>query len=306
MAAAGFAGHGHRRGRRGVVAAAHLARVARARGRPRRLGAVQNPMLPIYRAAGGRLRHPAGRHQAADRPGHLAGLRLRAPWRTRIAAEQPGLPVLTPPTASCPTATRRRCRPRRWPPASAADLPIRWYYYTSGTTADPRAPSTPTPPSRRRPRACARPSRCSPSDRIGCVFPFTHIGRRRLRVQRPGLRVPHARRRGLRRRGHPADPARRRRHPRRRRHAVPQAYLAYQRAHPDEAPDLPGAPGAHRRRRPQAARSCTTTSSDELGGVGICSGYGMTEAPDRHHGRRPRHRRAARRHRGPRPSRAST
>ena len=57
-----------------------------------------------------------------------------------------------------------------------------------------------------------------------------------------------------------------------------QAYLAYQEAHPDRAPLFPRARAFLGGGAPKPP-SLHFRVKDELGGVGIVSGYGMTEAP---------------------------
>lgn len=241
-----------------------------------RLGAIQNPMLPIYRQrevgfvtaqAGTKLLIVPGTWRAFDYEA----------MATEIARSQPGLQVLVADHV-LPQGDPTLLPPPPKAPASAADLPIRWYYYTSGTTADPKgAQHTDDTICAAAVGMCER-LKVVESDRIGCVFPFTHIagavyifsalafGCTMLVVEAfdaettppilagNGVTLAGA--------GTPFH----------------MAYLAYQRSHPDEAPVFPhvrayiggGAP-----KPPQLHYDI----KDELGGVGIVSGYGMTEAP---------------------------
>ena len=102
-----------------------------------RLGAVQNPMLPIYREREVRLHHRADRRASCS-----SCRRSGAASTTRTMARddrggQPGLEVLVvdralpdgDPSTLPPPAPRRR---------TPADAPVRWVFYTSGTTADPK------------------------------------------------------------------------------------------------------------------------------------------------------------------------
>ena len=103
-----------------------------------RLGAIQNPMLPIYRQREvGFVTRQAG-SKLLIVPGTWRGFDYEAMARD-IAADQPGLEVLVADHVAAPgrprdaaAAARRRCID------GPHDLPIRWYYYTSGTTADPK------------------------------------------------------------------------------------------------------------------------------------------------------------------------
>ena len=97
-----------------------------------RLGATQNPVLPIYREreVGFCARQAGG--QAAGRPVRLRRLRLRGHGREdRRRARRRRRDDA--PTARCPPAIPPRCRRRR---QSGDD--VRWLFYTSGTTADPK------------------------------------------------------------------------------------------------------------------------------------------------------------------------
>jgi acyl-coenzyme A synthetase/AMP-(fatty) acid ligase len=101
-----------------------------------RLGAIQNPMLPIYRAREvGFITKQAGSRLLIV-PGTWRNFDYEEMAR-EIAGGQPGLEILVankalpqgdPSQLSAPPAT----------PDDPADLPVRFYYYTSGTTADPK------------------------------------------------------------------------------------------------------------------------------------------------------------------------
>ena len=120
-AAAGLAALGVGAGDVVVVAAAHLARVAGARRRARRLGAVQNPMLPIYRDREvGFITRQAGR-QAAVVPVDVDGLRLRGDGASASPSDNAGGRSRC---SSCDKAAARgrpvHARRRRPRPADAA------------------------------------------------------------------------------------------------------------------------------------------------------------------------------------------
>src|SRR5205823_1357166 len=101
-----------------------------------RLGAVQNPILPIYR------------HREIGFVTKQTGAKLLivpSTWKgfdyegmaREIAAAQPGLDVLIV-DRKLPDADPASLAPPLPPPSSPDDAPVRWAFYTSGTTADPK------------------------------------------------------------------------------------------------------------------------------------------------------------------------
>ena len=88
-------------------------------------------------AARGRLRHPAGGLEAADRAAAPGGASTTRPWRGPSPPTSPASRSWSP-TTTLPEGDPPTLPPPPVAPAAAADLPIRWYYYTSGTTADPK------------------------------------------------------------------------------------------------------------------------------------------------------------------------
>ena len=133
--AAGLAAMGVGRRHTGHLAAADPDRDGgRSRMALARLGAVQNPIIPIYREREVGFAAPPDRRprcSSCPAPGAASTTRPMAEtspggWTTRRRCSSP--------TTPCPKATRRRSRRRRRAPA----MPIRWIYYTSGTTSDPK------------------------------------------------------------------------------------------------------------------------------------------------------------------------
>ena len=135
-----------------------------------RLGVIQNPVLPIYRQRElGFVTEQAG-SKLLIVPGTWRDFDYEAMGNS-IAADQPGLEVLVADHA-LPQGDPATLPP---PPAVTDDLPIRWYYYTSGTTADPKgAQHTDATLWGATVGMCER-LEAGDDDRIGCVFPFTHI-----------------------------------------------------------------------------------------------------------------------------------
>jgi acyl-CoA synthetase (AMP-forming)/AMP-acid ligase II len=164
------------------------------------------------------------------------------------------------------------------PVVERLDDPVRWIFYTSGTTADPKGARHTDSSVLASSRGMGSRLGCTENDRVGLVFPVAHIGgcgtwlgtclmygctlildavfeldrttdlQRRERVTLAGSGV-----------------------------VFTQLYLAAQRRQPDQRlfPDV-------RALTSGAAPKPATLHADvkrELGGVGVLSGYGMTEAP---------------------------
>jgi cyclohexanecarboxylate-CoA ligase len=139
-----------------------------------RLGAVQNPMLPIYRSreVGFCTRQAATKLLVV--PSQWAGFDFEGMARgiaAEIAAEGGALEVLVADQA-LPQGDRGALPA----PPDPGEEPIRWYFYTSGTTSDPKGAQH----TDRTIMACAAGmNRCldlTEHDRNAVVFPFTHIG----------------------------------------------------------------------------------------------------------------------------------
>jgi cyclohexanecarboxylate-CoA ligase len=239
-----------------------------------RLGAVQNPMLPILGPREMRFITNQTGARLLVVPSEWRG-RAYAEEAREIAAEHPDLHVLVCDRA-LPDGDPAALPPP--PPAvSPSDAPVRWVFYTSGTTADPKGALHTDHTVRTSSIAMIEPLEVGPDDRFAVVFPFTHIGGigymfmiamtgcvaifnesfvpettipllQRERVTIAGAGTPFH-----------------------------MAYLAAQRARP-ESPLFPHArayPGGGAPKPPHLHAEVKA----ELGGVGIVSGYGLTEAP---------------------------
>ena len=241
-----------------------------------RLDVVQNPILPIYRA-----------REVSFITGEAGSRLLVVPPRWRdfdfeamareIAAEQPGLEVLLADRV-LPQGDPSLLPPPPTPVDDPADLPDRWYYYTSGTTADPKGARHTDMTVDAAARGMCEALEVTEDDRIGCVFPFTHIA--------GAVYVLSALRYGCTMIVVEAFDAR----------STPpllaangvtlagagtpfhMAYLDYQREHPESAPLFPEARAYIGGGAPKPPKLHYDIKA-ELGGVGIVSGYGMTEAP---------------------------
>ncbi len=239
-----------------------------------RLGAVQNPILPIYRhrEVGFVVRQSGARLLVV--PGTFRGFDYQAMAR-EIAAEVAGLDVLVVdrdlPDGDPATLPGFKTY------GSDEEAPIRWLFYTSGTTADPKGAlhtdRTVMVPGQSLVRVC----KMEESDRIALVFPFTHIGGTGWLVA--GLLVgaaqiptaifdPKTSVALLAKHGVTQATAGT---------AFHQVYLAAQRANPGSKlfPNVRSFPGGGAPKPPQLHYDI----KEEMGGAGIVSGYGLTECP---------------------------
>ena len=138
-----------------------------------RLGAVQNPILPIYREREVRF---------IARQSSARLLVVPSVWRKfdyaamarAIAADQPGLEVLVL-DGELPRADRSAL-PAAPAATAALDAPVRWLFYTSGTTADPKGARHTDATLMAAARGMAGVLDLATDDRVAMVFPFTHVG----------------------------------------------------------------------------------------------------------------------------------
>jgi acyl-CoA synthetase (AMP-forming)/AMP-acid ligase II len=237
-----------------------------------RLGAVQNPVLPIYRErelgfvlrqSGARLLVVPKTFRGFDH-GSVASVLAGKIDGLEALVLDAGLPEGDP--AVLPEE-----------PPAGAELPVRWIFYTSGTTADPKGArhtdATPLVTG----RALCAALELGADDRVALVFPITHIGgvgwlAAALLSGCAHIVVPVF------------DPQRT--PPVLARHGVTQAtagtvfhqaYLAAQRARGAGRifPAVRAFPGGGAPKPPQLHHDIKR----ELGGAGIVSGYGLTECP---------------------------
>ena len=140
-----------------------------------RLGAVQNPVLPIYRQ----------REVAfiADQAG-TGLIVVPSVWKgfdyetmaTDIARAKGGCQVLVADRA-LPQGDPSTLPPRIEGPAGSDDAPpVSWIFYTSGTTAEPKGAQHTDASIAAVARGMSQRLEASERDRAALVFPFTHIG----------------------------------------------------------------------------------------------------------------------------------
>ncbi len=240
-----------------------------------RLGARQNPLIPIYR--GREVGFITAQSQASLLvvPTVYRGFDFEAMAR-EIAAGRPELGVLVADRA-LPADDPAGLPPVEDPPLRAEDAPIRWLFYTSGTTADPKGAPHSDLTVMASALAMAECLDIRTDDVSALVFPFTHIGGIGWLIAAlfTGCTLltteafdPEATPRFL------AD------------HDVTlagsgtpfhMAYLSAQRAAGGGSifPHVRSYPGGGAPKPPQLHYDV----KHEIGGVGIVSGYGLTEAP---------------------------
>ncbi len=134
-----------------------------------RLGAIQNPILPIYREreVGFVVRQLESTLLIV--PGVFRGFDHAAMAR-ELAKRQPGLEVLDL-SEGLPNAD-----PARLAPAPDPSGALRWVLYSSGTTADPKGAKHTDATLLASSRGFAERLALAPDDRIALVFPVTHVG----------------------------------------------------------------------------------------------------------------------------------
>ena len=239
-----------------------------------RLGARQVPMLPLYREREMRFVLAQTEAELLIVPRVWRGFdyeeqahKVAEGSRCETLVCDPELPQADP--GSLPPVTS----PERWP----EDAPIRWVLYTSGTTSDPKGALHTDATIRAGSEASLTRLQMNGEDCSPVMFPFTHVGgicglMSQLRTGSMALLVEIF---------HPVH--------------TPEllagrditlsaggtafalSFLRAQRQHPDARlwPSLRACPGGAAPKPPELHYEVKR----ELGGVGIVSGYGLTEMP---------------------------
>ena len=240
-----------------------------------RLGAVQNPLLPIYREREVRFMVGQTRARLLVTPSVWRGFDYAA-LAEAVAADLPTLRTLVC-DKQLPEGDPESLPP---PPAAITDpetAPVRWIFYTSGTTADPKGARHTDPGVRHSAIVMSDGLEITAADRSAMVFPFTHVGgqvwmftslltgARLVLVEAfsPPVTIPILQREGI-TLGNAGTP-------------FHMAYLAAQRADPTVRlfPHVRIYPGGASPKPPQLHYDVKA----ELGGAGIVSSWGLTEAP---------------------------
>jgi cyclohexanecarboxylate-CoA ligase len=239
-----------------------------------RLGAVQNPILPIYRQreisfitrqTGAHLLVVPGRWRDFDYAALAHDVALAQPNLDIVVAD-PSLPEAAPGSLGSAAA-----------PAAGEDAPVRWILYSSGTTADPKGAKHTDRTLMASAAGMATALDFHADDRIALVFPITHVGGCILLLASlmtgaahilieafdPATSIDILARNGVTQAAAGA--------------VFHQAYLAAQRARggPPIFPRVRTFCGGGAPKPPQLHYDLKR----EIGGVGVTSGYGLTECP---------------------------
>ncbi len=263
-----------------------------------RLGAVQNPILPIYRERETRFitnqtkarllcvpptfrnfDYPALAQTLRAERGAQGGRRSRPTRSEQQEASEGGplheLDVLVV-DGSLPAGDPREL-PAPPPEHPAARQAVRWILYSSGTTADPKGAQHTDASLIASFKGLVRVLDLQPDDRHAFVFPLTHVGgigwliagllagfaHVAVAIFEPKSVIPLLARRGVTQAGAGT--------------VFHQAYLTAQREQSGTRlfPRVRAFPGGGAPKPPQLHYDV----KKELGGVGIVSGYGLTECP---------------------------
>ncbi len=240
-----------------------------------RLGAVQNPIIHLYREreVGFALTQTGATHLVV--PGVWRGIDFPALAR-RGCAGMRDMPVLVDVSSGLPSGDPGRL-PAPPPAASDDDAPVRWIFYTSGTSADPKGVCHTDRTLLAAGWGLVVASGNQPDDVGTIAFPIAHIGgvdalasmlmigssSVMVEAFNPAETIPLLRRHGVTRFG--GGPA------------FYLACLAEQRKEPAHPilPRLRSMSGGGAPKPPQLHFEVR----DEIGGRGITHGYGMTEVP---------------------------
>ena len=240
-----------------------------------RLGARQNPLIPIYRGREVSFITAQSDASLLIVPTIYRGFDFEA-MALDIAGNRSGLAVLVV-DRDLPEGDPADLPAVPAEPTAAEDAPIRWLFYTSGTTADPKGAQHTDLSVMASALAMSECLDIGPEDVSGLVFPFTHIGGIGWLIAAlfTGCRLLIT---------ESFDPV-----------ATPSylaanqvtlagsgttfhlAYLQAQRAAGARSifPHIRSYPGGGAPKPPQLHYDLKR----EIGGVGIVSGYGLTEAP---------------------------
>ncbi len=236
-----------------------------------RLGATQNPILPIYREREVGFTTKQAKADLLIVPSVWNGFDFEA-MATDIARGNGSMQVLVADKA-LPQGDPSRLPPP--PDPDVEELPVRWLFYTSGTTADPKGAQHTDGTIAAVAQGMGERLALIEADRSALVFPFTHIGgitwlfsslqfgcslilmeafhpeRTPEVLSREGVTLAGS--------GTPFH----------------MAYLAYQKARPEPIfPNVRGFPGGGAPKPPQLVHDMRAAFD-----APVLSGYGLTEVP---------------------------
>lgn len=141
-------------------------------GALRRLGAVQNPILPMYRQREVGFIVQQAQPALLITPGEWRGFDYAAMASTLVEGTPTRLVVHD---GELPTGDPAGLPPEPGDDMDDPDAPVRWLYYTSGTTAEPKGARHTDLSVRTASQAMSERLHLRGDDRFALVFPFTHI-----------------------------------------------------------------------------------------------------------------------------------
>ena len=139
-----------------------------------RLGAIQNPMLPIYRDREVRFITDQTGCKLIVVPTEFRAF-AHAEMANAVAQDRKGMQVLVC-DRSLPEGDPRGLAPVGDAPDDPVDDPVRWIFYTSGTTADPKGAQHTDRTIMATSIGYCRRVKASETDSSLVAFPFTHVG----------------------------------------------------------------------------------------------------------------------------------
>ncbi|CAN5637249.1 cyclohexanecarboxylate-CoA ligase [soil metagenome] len=241
-----------------------------------RLGAIQNPIIPIYREREvGFVTRQAGTSLLIV-PGEWRGFDFEA-MAVRIAEEAPNPPTVMVAERALPEGDPDDLPPAPEPPPTRAEEPVTWLFYTSGMTADPKGARHSDGDLIVTARGMCDRMLCREGDRNLMAFPVTHIAGPLWLAASLMYGLVNVITEGFDPKATPALASKEDVTLAGSATFFHMAYLAAQRAAGDEKlfPSLRLCPGGGAPKPP----ALHTEIADELGGMGIVSGWGLTEAP---------------------------
>jgi len=240
-----------------------------------RLGAVQNPIIPIYRD------REVG---FCTRQAGAKLLLVPGTWRTfdyvamgeRITADNPDLSVIVC-DHQLPAGDPATLPAAPEPPATRGDEPVTWLFYTSGTTADPKGARHTDGDLIATARGMSDCLGVRTGDRNLMAFPVTHIAGPIWLCSSLMYELTNVITEAFDPKATPALASREDVTLAGSATFFHMAYLAAQREQPGERifPSLRMCPGGGAPKPPKLHQEI----KEELGGIGIVSGWGLTEAP---------------------------
>ena len=235
-----------------------------------RLGAIQNPMLPIYRYREVSFIAKQTRCKLLITPSSWNKFDYAA-LAEQVAGENDDMHTLVADHWN-PDGD-----PATLPPPGQASDPVRWIFYTSGTTADPKGAQHTDRSVLAGAIGYAKKTHVGADDVALVAFPFTHVGRIIIGVFTPvAHRIGGGVDGGVDGAGVDRPHSQARDHPRERRARDPRGAARRGPRESRRGWTIRAAPSGG---SIDAAAAALTSCRRVAGCAGITSGYGMTEAP---------------------------